>query len=160
MSSGNADTNPHALVRKQTALCGRHTRLETGQQDPSSCLFFQSLTCTEHSSGLAPLSPQETPWLSQATSQTLGLESPHELHDWGCVIPVYKAALPCLHRALDMEDGSVSEGPVGTVLLRTGRHGSLSPTPTRQNGSPLPAGLCASLLGDLLLSVPPNRPIK
>lgn len=123
---------------KQTALCGRHTCLETGQQGPSLCLFFQGLTCIEHSLGPAPLSPQETPWLSQATSQTLGPESPYKLQDWGCVIPVDKATLlflVCTELSdLDMGDSSVSEGFLGTALLSTGRLWfPLSPTPTQEN---------------------------
>lgn len=61
--------------------------------------------------------------MSQATSQTLGPESPYKLQDWGCVIPT-KATLLCLYRALDMRDGYIFEGSLDAALLSTGHHGS------------------------------------
>ena len=73
LSPGDADTNPRAFVKKQTnrAPCVQAPSPGKRAQGPSLCLFFQGLTCVEHSSSPAPPGALRKPcgWLSQAAAK-------------------------------------------------------------------------------------------
>ena len=73
LSPGDADTNPRAFVKKQTnrAPCVQAPSPGKRAQGPSLCLFFQSLTCVEHSSSSATPGALRKPcgWLSQAAAK-------------------------------------------------------------------------------------------